>query len=391
MDVLVNGGEIIVVGDPRFDVPVGTPQEKGEPSPTHPFLGWTGIEFQWDSDPGDTINFKDDYQHSQYEEYIKNFRRWDYCLHGFRQDREKLKERFNLEYLRKKNISMSVTIDPFCYNRYKKSLAFILHYHVVREARDSEETLQTYGPMIFLPEVSLSDDETIQLVLRDICGIQMSLPEPDWLEGFLAPGQTAIDEEIRKVEAELQTNIERLRATQNKREECRKCLKLLYEREQALEPVVRDILRGLGAHVEDPTEKNKEDGWIVVKVGETTFEGVLEVKSTRSDTFGEDGRKQLLDWIDRGRTLRQKNYKGIFFGNSAVDKPIKERPWAFSDSWTKAAVLSMICAMKTEDLYLVHLLNARGTINIDEFWKKLFGTNGIFEMKKYWELLAPKE
>lgn len=390
MDILINGGEIIVVGDPRFDVPIGTPQEKkGSPS-AQPFLEWTGVEFHWDSEPGDTINFKDDYEHRRYEEYIKNLKRWNYSLDGFNQNREKLKDRFNVEYLRKGGMGISVVVDTFCYNRYKNALAFVLYYQNVRERHGSEELVQTFGPMIFLPEISLSDEETIQIVLRDICGIEMGLPEPDWLKDFSAPGETAIDEEIRKIETQLQTDIERLKTAQNSREECRKCLKLLYEREQALEPVVRDILRGLGAHVEDPTEKNKEDGWIVVKVGETTFEGVLEVKSTRSDTFGEDGRKQLLDWIDRGRTLRQKNYKGIFIGNSAVDKPFKERPWAFSDSWTKAAELSMICAMKTEDLYVIHLLNARGTIDIDEFWRQLFGTNGIFAMKKYWELLAPK-
>lgn len=168
-------------------------------------------------------------------------------------------------------------------------------------------------------------------------------------------------------------------------------MKLLYEREYALEPVARDILRGLGAHVEDPAEKNKEDGWIVVKVTDTTYEGVLEIKSTRSDQFGEDGRKQPLDWIDRGRTLRGKNYKGIFIGNSAVDKPMKERSWAFNDSWTKAAELSGICAMKTEDLYVIYLLKSRGEIDLDSFWKELFGTSGIFDMTKHWEMLSPKD
>ena len=61
-------------------------------------------------------------------------------------------------------------------------------------------------------------------------------------------------------------------------------------------------------------EKNKEDGWITVKVDGIVYEGVLEIKSTKSGQFGEDGRKQLLDWIDRGRTLRLKNYKGYSLG-----------------------------------------------------------------------------
>jgi hypothetical protein len=52
--------------------------------------------------------------------------------------------------------------------------------------------------------------------------------------------------------------------------------------------------------------------------------GVLEIKNTQSDQFSGDGRKQLLDWIDRGRTQEQMNYKGIFVGNSAVTKPVNK-------------------------------------------------------------------
>jgi hypothetical protein len=161
--------------------------------------------------------------------------------------------------------------------------------------------------------------------------------------------------------------------------------------EFGLEPAVREILRTLGAHVEDPEEENKEDGWITVTVGKDTHEGVLEIKSTRSDTFTEEGRKQVLDWVDRGRTRRTKQYKGIFIGNSAVNKPTTERQYPFSDSWKKAAELSGICAMTSTDLYVVYLLKSRDRLDVDLFWREVFSTNGIFDGRKYYEDLAPKE
>jgi hypothetical protein len=281
--------------------------------------------------------------------------------------------------------------DFFCRNRYNHVLAFTLRLQFRKREYTGMKVFQSFGPLIFLPKISLSEDETLQLVLSNICGIESDLPEPAWLDEFSAPGQKRIDDDITRINAELQTTFDQLSKAYSDREKCRQCLKLLYEREYALEPVVRDILRGLGAHVEDPEDKGKEDGWIVVSVGDRTYEGVLEVKSTRADEFGEGGRKQLLDWIDRGRTLRGKNYKGIFIGNSAVDKPLRERPWAFSDNWTKAAKLSCICALKTEDLYVIHLLKARSIIKMDHFWQDLFETNGVLDMKKYLEMLAPKE
>jgi hypothetical protein len=47
--------------------------------------------------------------------------------------------------------------------------------------------------------------------------------------------------------------------------------------------------------------------------------------------------------------------------------------------------------MKTEDLYIIHVLKAKSEINTDQFWEDVFTTNGILDMKKYWEMLAPRE
>jgi len=394
IDVLLHGGEIIIIGDPRFEI-AWSKDIDAEKLPDKvekvPFLDWTGINFLWDSAPGDTIQFQNDYRHKEYEEYISHLRRWNYSLQHCEISSEKLSSRFNLESIKRKNCEISLYKDFYCTNRYGNALAFTLRYRFLEHGRYEDKVIQPLGPILLLPEIALNEDETLQIVLRDICGIQTALPEPVWLTEYKAPGQAAIDDEIGKIDCELDGVLERLEKAKEKREDVRKCLKLLYEREYALEPIVRDILRGLGAHIEDPSEKNKEDGWIVVTTPEKTYEGVLEIKSTKSDQFGEDGRKQLLDWIDRGRTLRSKNYKGIFIGNSAVNKPLKERSWAFSDSWQKAAELSDICALKTEDLYVIHLLHSKGAISIVDFWKSLFETNGILDMKEYWALLAPKD
>jgi len=398
VDILQHDGMIIVVGDPRFRVPF-TPDlsqkgKKKEPDEERdvPFLQWTGVKFSWDSEPGDTIVFENNYDYRHFSDYIAKLSKWNYSLAQCQLNEETLGDRFNLPHLNSKSMDICLSEDYFCRNRYEHALAFRLHLQFRKTDRYGDpKVVKTFGPMIFLPKISLSEDETIQLLLSSICGIESDLPEPEWLSKFTAPGQKEIDASITRIDAEIQVMSDQLGKAHSARAKCRECLKLLYEREYALEPIVRDILRGLGAHVEDPEEKNKEDGWIVVKVGDKTYEGVLEIKSTRSDEFGENGRKQLLDWIDRGRTLREKNYKGIFVGNSAVDKPMQERPWGFNDNWTKAAKLSAICALKTEDLYMIYLLKARGTIDMDVFWKELFETDGVLDMKKYREMLAPKE
>ena len=356
VDILSNRGTIIVVGDPRFRIPVGPLDRQERRSPEdQPFLTWTGIKFAWESEPGDTVHFAGGYEHRRFERYVSKLTKWNYSLGKCAIDRDVLPQGFDVEYMKMNNFDIVLKKDLFCVNRYQRALAFMLRFE--RRKRNGYRHGEDTGPLIFLPPIALNPDETRQVVLADICGAQASIGEPEWIEEWIdefpPPGQRQIDEEIKRIEADLDLVAKKLQNANSRRARVRECLKLLYERDFALEPVVREILRGLGAHVEDPSEPNKEDGWLVVRIGEKTYEGVLEIKSTRGGQFGEDGRKQLLDWIDRGRTLRAKNYKGIFVGSSAVDKPLKERPWGFSDSWTKAAELSGICALKTEDLYVI--------------------------------------
>jgi len=99
----------------------------------------------------------------------------------------------------------------------------------------------------------------------------------------------------------------------------------------------------------------------------------------------------LLDWINRGIQLRKKKYKGIFIGNNAIDIPPNNRPNAFSDGWVESAKLSEICAIKSEDLYKIYLINSQKKINLNLFWEELFNTNGIFNMKAFLNKICYKE
>jgi hypothetical protein len=397
IDVPFHGGSIVTIGDPRFAVHYTSRERVNGRGPAggterrHPFLIWSGLDFTWDSTPGDTIVISNDYGHRAFVRYLRTLRTWTYALRRCEINESELETRFNLKALSKTYREIEIQKDILCKNRYAHALAFEIRFGISESDGYQGSRVSAFGPLIFLPETTLSTDEAIQMVLQDICNIPTELPEPKWLEAFSAPGQAEIDTQIVEIQADIREGTTRLQKLQNTRTDVRQCLKLLYEREYALEPVARGILRTLGAEVEDPIEKNKEDGWIRVSAFGQELEGVLEIKSTKADHFTEDGRKQLLDWIDRGRTLRGKNYKGLFIGNGAVEKPIGDRVDAFSDSWKKSAALSGISAIKTEHLYAVYLLQQKGLLESEPFWKQLFETNGVFDASAYLELLCPQK
>lgn len=188
VDILQNGGMILVIGDPRFNTPVSSPlrkdkeQEEADEGLSIPFLQWAGVKFVWDSEPGDTVIFKDDYDHRRFADYISKLTKWDYSLAQCRLNEETLGDRFNLTYIKSKSMDIHLSQDFFCRNRYQNALAFTLRFQFRKKEYHGMEAFQSFGPLIFLPKISLSEDETVQLVLSSVCGIESDLPEPEWLD-----------------------------------------------------------------------------------------------------------------------------------------------------------------------------------------------------------------
>jgi hypothetical protein len=374
-DILYNLGRIIIIGDPRFRIP--PVNNNGIHGLTFPFLDWTGIDFEWDGHVGDTMIFSTEKRHDRYHEFAKHVRSWKYslasCSHKtkyvpLKKDSESFYER--------------LAVDGWLTNRYQHQIAFDVVLSYGKDVYDCFTYVTSFKPekigrIIFLPPLEISSDDTIRMVLRDICGFDAGAKEPAWVLDLTAPDQISVDENIKSVTTQIGSLQEALRKLQAERENKRSCLKLLYEREFVLEPIVWEILRRLGAQVEEPIAKNKEDGWISVRVCDLLFEGVLEIKSTRKDHFTEDGRKQVVDWVQKGISEREKKYKGVFIGNSAVDKPVDNRPNPFPDSWAKAAKLSEICAFTTSQLLRAYELDNQGKLDRTAFWKSIFECSGV--------------
>jgi len=168
-------------------------------------------------------------------------------------------------------------------------------------------------------------------------------------------------------------------AAEAEREQLRDVLAVLTARDEDLHQRVRDLLRRLGADVEDPVELNKEDGWVRVELVGRTLHGVLEIKSTRNKTFDESGLRQLLEWVGRSDRDRKRTHKGIFIGNSAYARPPAERGDPFSSSFRQSAEANGLVALTTSTL-----LREFGRV-VDEgadpadFWRRLFDTRGVLE------------
>ena len=66
--------------------------------------------------------------------------------------------------------------------------------HGVRQI--SDDVVPVTAPIYFLPESKLSEREKLEFVLRDLCGVEVSAPEPVWISEFVTPGQEEVDREL---------------------------------------------------------------------------------------------------------------------------------------------------------------------------------------------------
>lgn len=231
---------------------------------------------------------------------------------------------------------------------------------------------------MLLPPTDLTEDETITLVLRDILGIPTAVPEPEWVESLVAPGQMLVDARLNEIDKQCEELIAEHTNAIAERAAFREPLRLLYDEGHLLEDTVRSVLRSLGAEVESPPkdDPNHEDGWIVVHLSDEVLEGVLEIKATSKRQFTEAGLKQLSEWQHRGRSMRGKDYKPIFVGNASRGLPPQDRPSPYADQWKQTATLQGACAILTMELYAAYVQNEAGRLDREAFWRTLFSTSG---------------
>ncbi len=387
-------GFICVLGDPRFTIEWESELAKHE----EPFLSWTGVEFLWDDRPGTTVERGFEAQHGVLKRFADKFVRWDYSLVECRLYLEEYAKVWDLEAMQRQDQQPKVAVKKICWNRYGNDLVFSVRHAVERfsdgvAARrlGSRVTEVLSGPILFLPRSALSEEDALELVLRDLCEVDVSAPAPEWVSEFVAPRQERVDREIELTRVRIEELIEEHDRKVQERYEVREPLKLLYETGAALEEVVRAVLVALGAEVSPGEDRTKEDGWVTAQVGDETFEGVLEVKGVKGSHFDLEGVRQLTDWIDRGITLRKKTYTGIFVGNSSREDPPQRRVWPFHKNWVEYAEMRGYVAIRSEDLYVLYLLDQTGRLDRGAFWHGLFSTKGPFDMRPYWEDLSEEE
>lgn len=395
-EVLGHQGRIVVIGDPRKRIiPTDATRRSSEASvivEESTALAWTKLGMAWDDRSGQsvTVAFEDYEDRNAYGRYLSFLNKYHFACNTHNPNLESLADAFGLTGFLQSNeaFKFSTKIDSFAQTRYgavvagavRMSLIERQHGYSNRYGAPMFDTHLTFGPLVILPAVNLNDDEAIQVILEDVCGLDLKTDEPLWVNKLIAPGQEQIDSELAQIEGEIEELEMRRQKSLAFRGGVRKPLRLLYAQHRDLEVAVRSALEALGATIEHDEENSNDDGWLTVAIDGRNHHGVLEIKGTTKDSFNEYGLKQLDGWISDSIDARGVRPKGIFVGNSSVTLPVAERPIPFGGNFTQNAEMRGVVVIRSQDLFeCLRRLND-GEFNTDEFWGRIFSHVGVISL-----------
>jgi hypothetical protein len=302
--ILAYDGRIVVLGDPRVELP----NDGVENDNKYSFMSWTGPSFYWSTRSGVSVDVTYKGNRPRYSTLLSKLKSYEYSLSMVEANMGVLSEIFDLGRWKENGIHATVNVEDLAVNRYMQQIAFTCRLAIMQKQKRGSHfiddlpsrTIAVFGEITFLPDVGISEQDALTLVLRDTCGVPFAQSEPEWVTEIVPPYQQAIDDEIARVETELANLEETLLEQLEERKRRRECLRLLYDSGDTLEQAVRTVLRELGATVTDPETTEHEDGWVEVDVEGDRLRWVLEVKGVAGDQFGMDGLRQLSQWVERG-------------------------------------------------------------------------------------------
>lgn len=277
---------------------------------------WCPISIRTVEEEGKTILIKD----KSYEEYFKNFKRWQYYFVPDSLAIDALENYYESRW------KVTVEPGPIGTNKLDKPIALALFPLFHNWVRGWEGELSSWscvpekmgGPLVLLPvDDPYNTRSLIEVLLRRIKGFEKT-PPPEWVSSIEIPGEAPLRSEIATEERKLQaieSKIGRLRASLR---ELQGYKGLLYETGLPLQELVKSTLEKFGASTE-PSPVSDE---FIISAGGR--KALIEVKGI-SKGISKDDLGQLI--VDKGEYIKLtgQDIKGILIGNAWRLLPLRQR------------------------------------------------------------------
>ncbi len=361
-----DGSEVIAIGSPNFHL--GS-------SPYLPSTWWLPMEPQFVYETGDDIRAVRD----EFSFYFESVRRWSFYLEGFESEWGDFARQY-VALGSPEADSLGPNLVPLAETRFHRPISFMLSFEASKRTGSSgSRIVRTSGHVYWFPApTEVSTGDAIDLILRHRYGLAFEKEPPCWIGKFHLPSQLPIEKQIREMEVAIQNLEAQLGAARVQLARESRFLKLLYEQgEDVLEPVVRDALGLLGATVQNPRQRGREDGRLVDPYGRLAM---LEIKGRLGSLRLSDVR-ELDNWVRDAMANENWQGKGVLIANLQCEKEPSRRENFIPANCLETAKTFDIAILTTAQLFQALVLSQKGDLNGRAFWDHLFSAQGICDLQ----------
>lgn len=323
-------------------------------------------QFGYTEEKGGQIDIIDD----EFSFYFDKVSQYDYYFTG-KWDVHKNANKILGRIFTKVNSHDTTIESRLAETRFHKAIGLAVSFSVSRSG--SRRVPATSGPAIWLPSTDrISSTEAVELLLRERYGLRLKATPPDWLEEFVLPHEIPLCEKIEEVQKEIAELRDGLEDRRRELEVETRVKGILYERGQALEPLVRDALSSLGAEVTPAEEPGREDGRFTDPQGQ---QGMLEIKSS-SSAIGIRDVRQLDQWVRDAIAEEDWDGKGVLVASGWVDVQPEERAEQFASNAIRTAERFGLALVSTDQVFSALQRDQEGDLDRERFWDAIMTTDG---------------
>lgn len=267
-----------------------------------------------------------------------------------------------------------VAVEPLAASRDGRPVAVAAQFVAKMEDAYSVAEVARSSMVYVLPTLyDLPASDVANLILQERYGLEITTPAPDWSRSYVLPSHApALDElaAVRKTIADAQELVPEAEKTEA---HAARFQALLYEGDDALEPLVWEALRHLGGTVVEPLKKGAEDGRVTSPDG-TLY--MIEIKGLTGPVKRAHVR-QLQDWVTAAQTDEDLDCRGLLVANVYRGKPPNERQPAVTGDVARAAQRVSHAVLTTTQLFAAMGNLERGALTEHDFWQAITEAHGF--------------
>jgi len=193
---------------------------------------------------------------------------------------------------------------------------------------------------------------------------------PSWISAVTVPNEVNDLTKLAKLGREISELQNTFDTLNEKTQKETRIKKLLYEKDEALENVVKESFEELGFSCKKKDDKD----WMI---SAETGEGILEVTGSES-TINIKKFRQLLNYLLDETKESGDEKKAILVANHFSDTPIDTRGAPFSKKAIDESKIHSMCLMPTSELFNLVCNFRLGKIAARDAQKRILETTGVF-------------